>query len=134
MYLPLGPPSHSTSHPTHLGHHRTPSWAPCTDSWFPLAVHFTQDSVYRFQCYSPNLSHPPLSHPVSACPIFTSASLFLPPEVDSSVPFFRYRWEEEPGIKKVIIRGYSAWTKWRGRKRWMMCLRKIKWVAHPGWL
>ena len=44
--LPLGLPSHPTPLPTLLGHRRTPSWAPCAYSRFPLALYFTHGSVY----------------------------------------------------------------------------------------
>ena len=37
--LPLKCPSHPNSHPTPLGHHRPPSWAPCLYSRSPLKMH-----------------------------------------------------------------------------------------------
>ena len=38
--LPLGPPFHSHPHPTHLGHHRAPSWAPCAVQQVPTSYQF----------------------------------------------------------------------------------------------
>ena len=54
--LPLEPPFHHP-HPTPIGHHRTPSWAPCTLQQLLPAVYFTQGGVHR----SVLLSIPPWS-------------------------------------------------------------------------
>ena len=55
-YLYIYPPSLAsflpTPHPTHLGHHRAPGWAPCIyflsilHFIFPLVIYFTHSSVY----------------------------------------------------------------------------------------
>ena len=43
--LTLAPPFYPTSHSTPLGHHRAPSWAPCTMQQLPTSC-FTHGSVY----------------------------------------------------------------------------------------
>ena len=47
-------------HPIPLGHHRALSWAPCAIQQLLTSYPFTHGSVYIHQCYSANLSHPPL--------------------------------------------------------------------------
>ena len=46
MYVtfPLEPPSHTDPHPTALGHHRIPGWAPYVIQSFLLAIYFTISS------------------------------------------------------------------------------------------
>ena len=39
-----------TPRPTPLCHYRAPSWAPCVTQTFPLAVYFTDGSVYIYAC------------------------------------------------------------------------------------
>ena len=63
-------------HPTHLGHHRAPSWAPCAIQQVPLATYFTHGSVYMSIPIS-HFIHVPLT-PVSTRLFSVSASLFLP--------------------------------------------------------
>ena len=67
----------SSPHPTLLGHHRAPSWAPCAYSSFPLASYFTQESVYMSVLRSQFISPSP-SRPVSTSLFSTRASSFLP--------------------------------------------------------
>ena len=60
--------------PTHLGHHRAPSWAPCAMQHFPLAICFMHGSVYATLSIHPTLSFSSCVH----SPFSTSVSLFLP--------------------------------------------------------
>ena len=64
ILLPLGL---SSPHPTPLGHHRAPSWAPCvTTASHQLSVlHMV---MYVCQCYSLNSSHPLLFIPLYVGP------------------------------------------------------------------
>ena len=58
--LPLEPPSHTHLRPTHPGHHRAPSWAPCATQKLPnskLSVSHTV--VCICQRYSQFISLPP---------------------------------------------------------------------------
>ena len=76
--LPLQSPSYPHPHPTPLGHHRAPSWAPCAIRQSP-----TSYLLYTWSCIyvNPNLPvHPvcPLLPAVSARVFSTSAFLFLP--------------------------------------------------------
>ena len=52
----------SSSHPTHLGHHRALSWSPCDLQQVSTILHM---AVYICQSQSPNSSHSPLPPPVS---------------------------------------------------------------------
>ena len=65
--LPLGPPCHLTPpHPTHLGHHRAPSWAPWAIQQVPTSYLF-----YTWPCtyVNPNLPiHHTLHSPQPPCP------------------------------------------------------------------
>ena len=88
MYpLPLGPPSHPTPHPTHVGSHRAPSWAPCAIQQVPTSYLF-----YAWQCIYvyPNLPiRPTLPFPpVSTRRFSISTSLFLPWKQVHLLPFF----------------------------------------------
>ena len=74
--LPPEPSFHPTPHPTPLGHHRAPNWAPCATSSFSLAIWFTHSII----CVSVLLSQliPPSASPtVSTSSFSKSASLFL---------------------------------------------------------
>ena len=80
--LPLPPPPS-------LGHHRALQWAPCVYSRFPLAICFTQGSVYMsmtlFQFIPPS--------PSSSTPHIHKLVLYiyisiLALQIGSSVPFF----------------------------------------------
>ena len=68
-------PTPPTSHPTHLCHHRAPSWASCATQGVPTSYLF-----YAWWCIyvSPNLSvHPGLPSPAVSTGLFCrSASLF----------------------------------------------------------
>ena len=69
------PPTPPTSHPTHLRHHRAPSWASYATQGVPTSYLF-----YAWWCIyvSPNLSvHPGLPSPAVSTGLFCrSASLF----------------------------------------------------------
>ena len=76
-------------HPTPLGHHRVPGWAPALYCNFLPAICFTQDSVYMLMLLSPFV---PLSPPPT-CPQVHSVHLRLCIAISSlqkgsSVPFF----------------------------------------------
>lgn len=65
---PVSWDSHPSPHPTPLGHHRRPDWAPCVTHDFSPAIHFTHDSF--------SIPLPP-SLTVSTSSFSTSASPFL---------------------------------------------------------
>ena len=65
--LLLGPPSHLHPHPTPLGNHRAPSWAPCAIQQFPTQFSSVAQScliLYNsMQCSSPGF---PVHHQLPA--------------------------------------------------------------------
>ena len=64
-------------HPTPLGHHRVPSWAPVLCSNLSIPICFTHDRVYMLMLLSPFIPLSP-SPTVSTSPFFISVSPFLP--------------------------------------------------------
>ena len=81
LSLPLTSP-----HPTHLGHHRAPSWAPCAYSRFPLFHYFTHGNVSMSILISQFISLCP-SSPMATYP-FSVLCLYFCLQIGSSVPFF----------------------------------------------
>ena len=71
--LPPGSPSHPQPHPTPLGHHRAPSWAPCAMQELPTSFYFTHGSVYM----SIPISHFIPPSPFPPCPKVHSLHLCL---------------------------------------------------------
>ena len=79
--LLLAAPSHLPPHPTPLGHHRAPNWAPCIIQQILTGCLFLH-VVYMFQRYSLNLSHllPPLCphvYPLHLCLYSCLANRFI---------------------------------------------------------
>ena len=77
-------PSSWTHHPTPLGHHRAPSWAPCVTQQLPTSCLFAHGSVYVsfliFQ-FDPHLP--------CVCMSFLYVYVSIPPlQIGSPVPFF----------------------------------------------
>ena len=76
----------SCSHPTLIGHHRVPGWAPCATPQPPTS-HVLYLTVYICQCYFLNSSYPLLLllwHNSVLCTCMSTASL----QTGSSVLFF----------------------------------------------
>ena len=75
-YIPslLDLPPTPTPNPTHLGHHRAPSWAPCVIQQVPTSYLF-----YTWQCryVNPNLSIHPTPPSLFPCPHIHSLQLRL---------------------------------------------------------
>ena len=88
-YIPylLNLPPTSNPHPTHLGHHRAPSWAPCALQQVPTSyLFYTRLCIY----VNPNLPmHPtPLSPPRVHMFILYICVCIPALQIGSSVPFF----------------------------------------------
>ena len=86
LSLPPTYPIHASHHPTPLGQHRGPSWTPCAIHHLPTSYLFY--TLYIYQCYCPNLSHPlcPPTPPCVHMSVSMSATLILSWK---SVPFFQ---------------------------------------------
>ena len=87
----ISPPSGTSlplSQPTHVCHHRAPSWAPCAFPRFPLASSFTPGSVYMSVLIS--LFIPPAS-PCDVHMSLLDTCISIPAlQIGSSVPFSRF--------------------------------------------
>ena len=74
-YIPLSWPS--IPHPTPLGHHRAPSWAPCAVQQLPTSnLFYTWSWTYASATLS--IRHTLSSHSVFTSPFSMSAPPFLP--------------------------------------------------------
>ena len=79
------------SHPTHLGLHRAPSWAPCALRQFPLAICYTHGghctSAMSILTSQPTPPSPSPPEPTSVLSICVSLSAL---QIGPSVPFSRF--------------------------------------------
>ena len=100
IYRPITPPfSISISpqpHPTHLGHHRTLSWAPCSYSRFPLAICFIHGSVYASPV-AQRLKRLPAMQEIWVRSLGWEDLLEKEMATHSSILAWRIPWTEEPG-------------------------------------
>ena len=97
----IPPPSSASSHPCHptpLGHHRPPRWAPVLYRSFPLAIYFTSGSVYMLKLLSQ----------------------FILPSTDGPRVCYTW-WSKSKREKQILYINVYVWT--LERWHWRACLQ-----------